>query len=50
MAIKFRRPSGSGVVDQNNILHVLINNSRSACHTEMLKLFLHFSKHLLQVV
>ena len=40
--------SGSWVIDQNNILHVLINNSRTAWPTEVLMPFLSSSENLLQ--
>ena len=36
----FSRPSGSRVIDWNNILHVLINNSKSMWPTKILTQFL----------
>ena len=51
MALKFSRPTKSWVIDQNNILHVLmnmINNSKTAWPTEILMLFVSFSHNLLQ--
>ena len=44
----FSRSSGSGVIDQNSILHALINNSRSTWLTKILRQFLNFSDNLLQ--
>ena len=35
--LNFSRPSGSWIIDQNNILHVLINNSWNAWPTKSLK-------------
>ena len=48
--IDFSRPSGSWVIDQNmynNILHVLINNSRTLWSSEILMPFLSFSDNFL---
>ena len=44
----FGRLCSSWVIDQNNILNVLINNSRSAWPTKIAMPFLSFSDNLLQ--
>ena len=43
----FNKPKGTWVIDQNNILHVLINNSRTAWHTKISMPFVSFSDKLL---
>ena len=42
------RPNGSWLIDQNNIVHVLINNSRTAKPTKISMPFMRFSGNLLQ--
>ena len=48
MALNFGSPSGYLVIDQNNILNVLINNSKTVWPTRILMLFLSFLDKLLQ--